>query len=252
MLCLSDDWDQKKLIQHRYTLKDQSFSVVCGIWNGQPVKRQRLPKGQLLPDEMMKNDKPYYIFPIHHLQYFLGYFIVDPELRGMEQLHVKSWLASVSMVLMNWFFRNQLTNTVKELDKLSQTDIDMNKMKAINDRYGHAEGDFCLSVIADALKKSAYLNEICIRTGGDEFIVLAKHYDQEKEHTFIQLVREKISQSIQNAGKNYQVTVSIGCCRSVPRYTDSASIQNEAELFLKKADKAMYKEKKQKNQKITG
>ena len=278
VLCLIDDWDQNKLIQHRYTLKDEAFSVVCGIWRGQPVKRQSLPKGQLLPDEMMRDDKPYFIFPIHHLQYFLGYFIVDPELQGMEQLHVKSWLASVSTVLINWLFRHQLTDTVKELDSLSYTDmltglynrrgyyrffesyyeecraagtelavfqIDMNKMKTINDRYGHAEGDFCLSVIANAMKQSALLDEVCVRTGGDEFVVLAKHYDREKEETFIRLVREKIDRQIRKARKNYQVTVSIGCYRSVPGQKDDVSIQEAAELYLKKSDKAMYKEKKQ-------
>ncbi len=281
VLCLLDDWDQKKLIQHRYTLKDECFSVACGIWNRQPVKRQSLPRGQLLPDEMMKDDKPYFIFPIHHLQYFLGYFIVDPKLAGIEQLHVKSWLVSVSTVLVNWLFRHQLTCTVKELDKLSQTDtltglynrrgyyrffedyyeecraerselavfqIDMNKMKMINDHYGHAEGDFCLTVIADALKKSAHLDEICVRTGGDEFAVLAKHYDQEKESTFIRLVREKIDQIVEKAGKKYRFTVSIGCFRSVPKKTKKTSVEDEADLFLKKADKAMYKEKKQKSE----
>lgn len=278
VLCLIDDWDQRKLIQHRYTLKDEEFSVVCGIWRGQPVKRQSLPKGQLLPDEMMRDDKPYFIFPIHHLQYFLGYFIVDPELQGMEQLHIKSWLASVSTVLINWLFRHQLTDMVKELDSLSYTDmltglynrrgyyrffesyyeecraagtelavfqIDMNKMKTINDRYGHAEGDFCLSVIANAMKQSALLDEVCVRTGGDEFVVLAKHYDREKEETFIRLVREKIDQQIRKARKNYQVTVSVGCYRSVPGQKDDVSIQEAAELYLKKSDKAMYKEKKQ-------
>lgn len=278
VLCLIDDWDQRKLIQHRYTLKDEAFSVVCGIWRGQPVKRQSLPKGQLLPDEMMRDDKPYFIFPIHHLQYFLGYFIVDPELQGMEQLHIKSWLASVSTVLINWLFRHQLTDMVKELDSLSYTDmltglynrrgyyrffesyyeecraagtelavfqIDMNKMKTINDRYGHAEGDFCLSVIANAMKQSALLDEVCVRTGGDEFVVLAKHYDREKEETFIRLVREKIDQQIRKARKNYQVTVSVGCYRSVPGQKDDVSIQEAAELYLKKSDKAMYKEKKQ-------
>lgn len=281
VLCLIDGWDQRKMIQHRYTMKDETFSVVCGMWNGKPVKRQNLKKGRLLSDEMMSDGKPYFIFPIHHLQYFLGYFIVDPELQEMEQLHVKSWLASISTVLINWFFRHQLTDTVRELDSLSQTDmltglynrrgyyrffeqyyeecraagselavfqIDMNKMKTINDRYGHSEGDFCLTVIADAMKKSAHLDEICIRAGGDEFVVLAKHYDQEKEDTYIQMVRDRISQCIQQAGKNYLVTVSIGCYRSVPRQTDRVSIQEEAELFMRKADKAMYKEKKQKKQ----
>ena len=148
----------------------------------------------------------------------LGYFIINPDLRERGQLHIKSWLVSVSTVLVNWFFRHRLTDTVNELEVLYQTDtltglynrrgyyrffesyyeecrregselgvflIDMNRMKEINDCYGHAEGDFCLCTIAEAMQKSAGQDEICIRTGGDEFVVLAKHYDQRKEETYV-------------------------------------------------------------------
>jgi diguanylate cyclase (GGDEF)-like protein len=276
VLCLIDGWEQQKLIQHRYTLKDQTFNVVCGSWHGKPVKRQRLRRGQLLPDEMMDDNKPYYIFPVHHLQYFLGYFIVNPELKGMEQLHIKSWLVSISTVLVNWFFRNQLRDTVNELEVLYQTDmltglynrrgyyrffesyyeecrnagtelavflIDMNGMKKINDRYGHAEGDFCLCTIAEAMQKSAKQEEICVRTGGDEFVVLAKNYDHTREQQFIRGVREYIAQALRRSGKSYQFTVSIGCCRSVPDPDETVSIQSEAEQYLRNADQAMYEEK---------
>ena len=278
VLCLIHGWNQKKLIKDRDSLRDETFDVVCGIWRGQPVKRQRLRKGQLLPDEMMNDDKPYFIFPVHHLQYFLGYFIVDPELKEMGQLHIKSWLVSISVILIDWFLRHQLTETVQELDYLYQTDtltglynrrgyyrffevyyeecraagtelavflIDMNEMKKINDRYGHAEGDFCLCAIADAMRTSARQDEICIRSGGDEFVVLAKNYDQEKAETYARLIREHLSQSLRRMGKNYQFTVSIGCFRSVPAISGEASIQSEAEIFLKNADKAMYMEKQQ-------
>ena len=276
VLCLIDGWDQQKTIQHRYSLKEEVFNVVCGIWNGQPVRRRKLRRGQLLPEEMEQDDKTYYIYPVHHLQYFLGYFIVDPRLEGLEQLHIKSWLVSISAVLVSWHFRHQLSNSVKELDYLYQTDmltglynrrgyyrffesyyeecreagtelavflIDMNNMKRINDRYGHAEGDFCLNTIADAMRRSSMLDEICIRTGGDEFVVLAKHYDQVKEETFVRLVREGIEQSLRRAGKNYQFTVSIGCYRHTPPRDGIVSIQGEAELFLRNADEAMYQEK---------
>ena len=276
VLCLIDGWEEKKTIQHRYNLKDEVFTVVCGSWQGRPVKRGRLRKGQLLPDEMMDDEKPYYIFPVHHLQYFLGYFIVNPELQEMEQLHIKSWLVSVSTILVSWHFRHQLTDSVTELDYLYQTDmltglynrrgyyrffesyyeecrsagtelavflIDMNGMKKINDRYGHAEGDFCLCTIADAMRDSAHLEEICIRTGGDEFVVLAKHYNPGKEETFIRLIREQIQQRLRRSGKNYSFTVSIGCCRRVPGDSGSVSIQGEAEAFLREADQAMYREK---------
>ena len=276
VLCLIDGWEQRKLIQHRYTLKEETFNVVCGTWHGKPVKRQRLRKGQLLPDEMMEDEKPYYIFPVHHLQYFLGYFIVNPELHGMEQLHIKSWLVSISTVLVNWFFRKQLKDTVDELEVLYQTDmltglynrrgyyrffesyyeecrntgtelavflIDMNGMKRINDRYGHAEGDFCLCTIAEAMKKSSNLEEVCIRSGGDEFVVLAKNYSQSREQQFIRSVRDYIAQALRRAGKNYTFTVSIGCCRDVPDPDGNGAIQSEAERYLRSADQAMYEQK---------
>ena len=194
----------------------------------------------------------------------------------MEQLHIKSWLVSISTVLINWFFRHQLTDTVKELEYLYQTDmltglynrrgyyrffesyydecrnsgsalavflIDMNGMKKINDRYGHAEGDFCLTTIADALQKCARLDEICIRMGGDEFVVLAKNYDPKKADVFMRMVRDLINQSTRRAGKNYQISVSIGCYMNVPEKEGFASIQSEAETYLGKADKEMYSEK---------
>ena len=276
VLCLIHDWDQQKLITDRDTLKEQTFDVVCGMWQGQPVRRQRLKKGQLLPDEMMDDDTPYYIFPVHHLQYFLGYFIVNPVLLDMEQLHIKSWLVSISTVLVNWFFRHELTDTVKELDYLYQTDtltglynrrgyyrffeqyyeecraagtelavflIDMNGMKTVNDHYGHEEGDFCLKTIAEAMQASATQDEICIRTGGDEFVVLAKNYDSVKEWTYINVLREQIDKIRRVAGKHYQITVSIGSYRCVPDPEGVASIQIEAERFLSRADHAMYSEK---------
>ena len=276
MLCLIDGWDQEKLIQHRYTLKEETFNVVCGIWDGKPVKRGRLRKGQILPDELTADSRPYFIFPVHHLQYFMGYFIVDPDLRERGQLQIKSWLVSISAVLVNWHFRHQLTDTVRELDYLYQTDmltglynrrgyyrffetyyeecraagtelavflIDMNRMKEINDRYGHAEGDFCLCTIADAMRRSAGEDEICIRTGGDEFVVLARNYSGEKEKQFMRRVREYIDQSLRRTGKNYRFTVSIGCFRDVPDAAGTEAIQSEAEKFLRNADKAMYDEK---------
>ncbi len=121
--------------------------------------------------------------------------------------------------------------------------IDMNGMKKINDRYGHAEGDFCLTTIADALQKCARLDEICIRMGGDEFVVLAKNYDQKKADVFMRMVQDLINQSTRKAGKNYQISVSIGCYMNVPEKEGFASIQSEAETYLGKADKEMYSEK---------
>ena len=94
------------------------------------------------------------------------------------------------------------------------------------------------------MKKSAMLDEICIRTGGDEFVVLAKNYNEQKEAAFTGLVREQIRAILKAAGKPYTFSVSIGCFRSVPKLRGIASIQSEAERYLGHADNAMYEEKR--------
>ncbi len=93
------------------------------------------------------------------------------------------------------------------------------------------------------MRSSARQEEICVRTGGDEFVVLAKNYDQAKEEAYMRHIREQLDQALKRAGKNYRITVSIGCFRRTPDAAGSLSIQSEAELFLRSADEAMYLEK---------
>ena len=62
--------------------------------------------------------------------------------------------------------------------------------------------------------------------------------------TVSRLLRDEIAKAVRKAGKHYRVTISIGCCRKVPDSTSMASIQSEAEQFLRSADQAMYLEKK--------
>ena len=94
------------------------------------------------------------------------------------------------------------------------------------------------------MRDCAMGDEICIRTGGDEFVVVAKDYDEAKANAYIRAVREAIRQACLKDKKGYSVTVSIGCYMRVPPEAGVASIQHEAEVFLRHADEAMYEEKK--------
>lgn len=50
--------------------------------------------------------------------------------------------------------------------------IDLDGFKGINDRHGHAAGDFVLAAIATILKRHVRATDIVARIGGDEFAVL--------------------------------------------------------------------------------
>src|SRR5713226_630351 len=51
--------------------------------------------------------------------------------------------------------------------------IDVDRLKQINDSFGHAEGDRVLKHITEALQKTFRDSDVIARMGGDEFVVLA-------------------------------------------------------------------------------
>lgn len=50
--------------------------------------------------------------------------------------------------------------------------IDVNDFKAINDHYGHAEGDLALRTVAAALRTGLRSYDVCGRYAGDEFVLI--------------------------------------------------------------------------------
>ena len=50
--------------------------------------------------------------------------------------------------------------------------IDLNGLKALNDRHGHAAGDAAIQLVARALKAQFRITDPVFRTGGDEFMVV--------------------------------------------------------------------------------
>ncbi len=282
VLCLMDKWDCQKEITSHADFANSQFDVVCGMYKDRPIRRERLPKGHLIPKEMLEDDEPYYIVPIHHLKYFMGYYIISPDLEELSQANIKSWFINISTILENWRLKKELALSFERLKNLSVTDvltglynrrgynshfeayyndvletktslavflIDMDNMKTINDNYGHDEGDYCLCTIANSMKKASKSNEICIRSGGDEFVVLAKNYTQEKADNYINNLRKYISERCTEDEKPFDISVSIGCYMTTPDSDSELSITEISENYLREADALMYKEKKEHKQK---
>ena len=117
--------------------------------------------------------------------------------------------------------------------------MDMDGLKTINDKYGHAQGDVAINAIADALKSIRENNEICSRFGGDEFIVAAIT-DKDPNDRGLDIT-DKLKRYLEDfnsrSGKPYRVRASYGIWFEL--ITDHLSVDE----LIKRADDLMYKEK---------
>lgn len=112
--------------------------------------------------------------------------------------------------------------------------IDMNNLKIVNDRYGHEEGDFSISLIARYLTECVGNTGIAGRLGGDEFACLIQSTHPDTAQHFIETLYEKFDTFNRTGEKIYPVTVSSGFCIIAPD-TDTPFHQ-----LLSCADEQMY------------
>ena len=73
---------------------------------------------------------------------------------------------------------------------LSLVAIDIDGLKDVNDRSGHAAGDQLLAHFADVLRKTARGQDLAVRTGGDEFALLLPDTDASGAGRLIERIRE--------------------------------------------------------------
>jgi diguanylate cyclase (GGDEF)-like protein len=118
--------------------------------------------------------------------------------------------------------------------------IDMDRLKYINDMFGHAQGDFAIKSMAEAISHFASRNGIAARYGGDEF-ACAIITDAEV-HLSADVVRSRLDlfllakESVAN--KEYKITASIGSASGIINNTI------DVQSLMDRADEEMYADKK--------
>jgi diguanylate cyclase (GGDEF)-like protein len=71
--------------------------------------------------------------------------------------------------------------------------LDVDGLKAVNDARGHQAGDALLRGIADALRTVLRSEDIAVRTGGDEFVVLLPDSDRGDAVKVVYRIRQRIA-----------------------------------------------------------
>ncbi len=113
---------------------------------------------------------------------------------------------------------------------------DVDRLKEINDSYGHREGDRALVRVADALEKAFRDSDILARLGGDEFAVLALEATDRNLETITNRLRKALGQSKEDCP--YELTLSVGFARFDPAHPAALG------ELISEADRVMYQSKR--------
>ncbi len=116
--------------------------------------------------------------------------------------------------------------------------LDVDRLKPINDVFGHAAGDEVLKAIAKVLTRQVRASDVVGRLGGDEFAVLLWNLSETDARAKAALLEAEIDRlTFVFEGRNITAGASAG--------TAILSPHSEASRALEEADSAMYVRKAQ-------
>jgi diguanylate cyclase (GGDEF)-like protein len=116
--------------------------------------------------------------------------------------------------------------------------VDLDGVKALNDRLGHAAGDELIERAASRIKTNTRIEDTAARLGGDEFVVLLSEMgDPKGGEVFARKLLRVLVQPATIGGEEVVPSASIG----VALFPESAS---EPAALLRLADEAMYQAKR--------
>jgi diguanylate cyclase (GGDEF)-like protein len=116
--------------------------------------------------------------------------------------------------------------------------IDINRLKYINDTFGHLQGDMAIRTIGTVINECIPKEWVAIRYGGDEFLI----FGALKEEPSVDYLCERLTSTIEKRGEELRLPyrLSASCGHLV---TDPSSDMT-LEQYVETADKYMYENKR--------
>lgn len=228
----------------------------------------------LIPDGVGTREEPdaLLIAPMYFKNAFLGYLAMKMNGVFPEADLFCNWLMTICNNVGSYYMNNELQEALAELQSLYLHDpltgiynrrgmnkleggfvrrsikagrhvaivcADVDGLKKVNDNFGHEEGDNAIVQCTHAIKASFPEDSICVRTGGDEFAVIAAFDTADGIKDAIAKVAKHTEEYNVISGKPYKVGCSCGYSMIRPDLAHDMNL----EAAKKKADMAMYDEK---------
>ncbi len=268
-----EDMSEEERLAYTPTMK-VLLAYQNGIFKNRPSFETKYAFEDLFRDT--ENSKLYIFSPVHYLDRTFGYFVfVDSSFPVANQLYV-SWLINMGDFIENIRKQSMLKNAMKRLDDMYIRDsltgvynrfgmeryftelkrrclmsshtylqvsfVDIDGLKAINDKYGHEEGDHIINAAAGILQNMGRKYYV-VRYGGDEFIVMGTVHDEKEIVEYWQKVEKEVDYYNQKCKRQAELSISYGY--------DIFKVDSKTYLedCVHVTDEKMYIEKKKKKKK---
>lgn len=201
-------------------LDDESFALQT-VKNG---AQDYLTKGRITGELLMRAMR--YAIERHRLQLMLHQQSLTDPLTGLNNRRGFFALAE-----------QQLTMARRDKKGAALFFADMDGLKGINDRFGHAEGDHALTEIAEILKTTCRASDLIARFGGDEFLVLAVTDTIGQGDGFVARLMSRFKEHNARDNRGYTLAATIGEIHFDP------GAMTTLDEMIRQADAAMYANK---------
>jgi diguanylate cyclase (GGDEF)-like protein len=133
----------------------------------------------------------------------------------------------------------EMDRALRYKSSLSLLLLDVDRFKQYNDTHGHLEGDKILIKLGEVIRECLRKSDTAYRYGGDEFMVLLPETKVHEASKVAERIRALFlaACSYQVPDDTIETTLSVG----VVEYHQDEDLSE----FVKRADQAMYKAKKQ-------
>src|SRR5690606_17889380 len=129
------------------------------------------------------------------------------------------------------------SEAAREQQPVSVLFLDLDHFKSVNDRHGHAGGDYCLREVAQALRGTLQEGDLFGRYGGEEFIAILPG----RSGAAGRMIAEQLRMAVENLrpdwnGQALRLTVSVGVATRLEH-------EDSPDATLARADRALYSAK---------
>ena len=246
--------------------------AITSIQNNEKYPREIINTRDLIPSKMKSPGSNIYVFmPIYNHSYVHGYIVSKNNLALVDNHYGQTWTMTFGNAIERFRKQNMFKQMSHQYLRLSTKDalsglinrvgidkiakpffaqnkknglttvlffIDINKMKYINDNFGHLHGDLAVKTISSAIMEVIPKNWLAIRYGGDEFLVVgnSKNYNGDD---YCKIITDRINKKTSIMKLPYILSASVGTY-SVPPASNMT-----LEEAVEKCDEVMYKVKEE-------